>query len=269
MPNFCTKCGTRLGKDDAFCTNCGTKIDLSDIKQNNPSLESMSDSIEKKKAKEELKRVVGGSVFYNKTFRNTLAYNRLDIFRTGNAIKQQVEKEIESGQIKSGGVEFRVNQLIVEYKTKMKKESEEKRKKLRMIDEIFESEEIKSMIENDIGLEISIKKNLKDKIINKKENMSEDEIICFIKSEIEKTREEQELARMQEHYRIVNREIRRRKRGENRFGRYCDFGCRYFYEEFLDENGGIVGDYDPGGAGVDYYCKLGYPVGGFCEYYEE
>ncbi|WP_405268124.1 zinc-ribbon domain-containing protein [Methanobrevibacter sp.] len=267
MANFCTNCGNRLGKDDTFCTNCGTKVD---IKQDNPSLKSMPDSMEKEMAKRELKRIVGGSVFYNKTFRNALSHNGLDIFRTGKAIKQQVEKEIESGQIKSGGVEFRVNQLIVEYKTKMEKEKEEKRKKSRMIDEIFESEEIKSeMIRKDIRLEISIKNKLKDKIINKKENMSEDEIRYFIRSELEKAKDKQEMASLQRNYRLVNREMHRRKMEENESGRYCDFGCRYFYEEFLDENGGVVGDFDSGGAGVDYYCKLGYSVGGFCEYYEE
>ena len=63
MANFCTNCGTKLGKDDNFCPNCGVKTDKSDIKQNRLVIGSM----EKKKAKEELKRVVGGRLLYNKS----------------------------------------------------------------------------------------------------------------------------------------------------------------------------------------------------------
>ncbi|AMD17197.1 hypothetical protein TL18_03660 [Methanobrevibacter sp. YE315] len=122
MANFCTNCGTKLRKDDNFCTNCGTKIDKSDIKQNNPLLKSAPDSIEKNKAKKELKRVVGGKLLYNETFSEELLRNGLDLIPTGKAIKEQVEKEIDSGQIKSGGVEFRVNQLIQEYKIKKEEE---------------------------------------------------------------------------------------------------------------------------------------------------
>ena len=31
MVNFCTNCGTKLGKDDNFCTNCGTKLADEDV----------------------------------------------------------------------------------------------------------------------------------------------------------------------------------------------------------------------------------------------
>ena len=108
MANYCTNCGAKLRKDDNFCTNCGTKIDKSDINH----LKSSPDSLEKKKAKKELKKVVGGRLSYNTTFSSALREEGLDLVNTGEAIKKQVEKEIDSGQIKSGGVEFRVNQLI-------------------------------------------------------------------------------------------------------------------------------------------------------------
>ena len=60
--NFCTNCGTKLEKEDNFCINCGTKIDKSDMKQNNPTLKAVHDSIEKKryrisKEKEEKKKL--------------------------------------------------------------------------------------------------------------------------------------------------------------------------------------------------------------------
>ena len=53
----------------------------------------------------------------------------MDITYTGKAIRQQVEKEIDSGEIRSAGVEFRVSQLIQEYKIR----KEEEKKTLKMI----------------------------------------------------------------------------------------------------------------------------------------
>ena len=127
--NYCTHCGTKLRKGDNFCTNCGTKVNRFDIKQEN-HLKSSKNNIEKEKAKKELKRVVGGKLIYNKTFGNVLLENGLDVFSDGQAIRKQVEKEIDSSQIKSEDVEFRVKQLIQEYKIKKEKEKEEKKKKL-------------------------------------------------------------------------------------------------------------------------------------------
>lgn len=266
MANFCINCGTKLGKDDNYCINCGTKIDKSDIGYDT-HFTSVSDSREKEKAKKELKRVVGG-ILYNNTFSHKLIENGLDIVRTRDAIKHQVEKEIESGQITSGGVEFRVNQLIQEHKIKKDKEKEEEKKKLKMIDEIFESEEIKSKItEYKIGQKnvTTIKDRLKNKLINKKENMSEAEIKFFIKTEFEQVRIEQNKAR------IIREEMNRKKmeKPQRTNGGYCSLNCRHYYEELFDSRGGIVGDYDDDGY-VEYYCNLGHPIshGRFCEDYE-
>ncbi|WP_298501214.1 zinc ribbon domain-containing protein [uncultured Methanobrevibacter sp.] len=264
MANFCSNCGSKLRKEDNFCSNCGVKIDKSDMGQN-PHLNSMPDSIEKEMAKKELKRVVGGRILYNKTFGNELHRNGLDVVITGKAIRQQVEKEIDSGQIKSEEVEFRVNQLILEYKikkeTRIAKEKEEENKKLKMIDEIFESEEIKSEIrKNNISQidVISIKATLKDKLINKRENMSESEIKHFIKAVFEKVGKP-EKAR-------ITKEM---ENNEMKSGGYCSLNCRHCYEEFLDRGGGIVGDFDSEGY-VEYYCRLGHSIsfGSFCKYYK-
>ena len=274
MANFCTNCGSKLEDNYNYCINCGTKIDKSDINPHNPSSNQYSDAMEKKKAKKELKRVVGGSLIYNKTFGGELLENGLDIVITGKAIRQQVEKEIDSGQIKSGGVEFRVNQLILEYK--IKKEEEEK--KLEMIDEIFESEEITSQIRNSKIEQvyiISIKDSLKDKIINKKENMSEGEIRYYVKNELIKASKEMEkakIAREMEKVKIAREKEMGSKEiegNERTRGGYCDLSCRHCREELLDSRGGIVGDYVDGGM-FEYYCLLGHQIsyGKFCEYYE-
>ena len=271
MANFCTNCGTKIRKEDNFCTNCGTKIDKSYIKPNN-NLESAPDRIEKDKAKKELKKVVGGGLLHNKTFDNELHRNGLSVIDDGKAIRQQVEEEINSGQIKSGGVEFRANQLIQEYKII----KEEEKKKLKMIDDIFESAEIKlEIMKNNIDQihVTSIKDSLKDKIINKKENMSEREIKDFIKKNIAIAKEELEKARKkQDQSRIAKeKEMQRKKTEKNEItpGGYCGLGCIHYYEEFLDSGGGIVGDFDSEGY-VEYYCRLGHSIvkGRFCEYYE-
>lgn len=281
MANFCTNCGAKIGKDDNFCTNCGTKIDKSDIRQNT-HLKSMPNNMEKEKAKKELKRVVGGSILSNKAFSNELQKNGLDVTNTGKAIRQQVEKEIDSGQIRSGGVEFRVNQLIHEYKIK----KEEENKKLKTIDEIFESEEIQSEIrKNNIDQKyiLSIKDSLKNNLINKQENMSDEEIKHFIKTELDKAirqekarivkeKEEARIAKEKEAARIAEEKERKRKELEwikINGGGYCSLSCRHCYEEFFDGGGGIVGDFDSEGY-TEYYCRLGHPIshGSFCKDYE-
>lgn len=273
MANFCTNCGSKVEDYYNYCMNCGAKIDKSDIKQHNSSSNQYSDGIEKEKAKKELKRVVGGRLSYNKTFTKELLRNGLDVVHTANAIRQQVEKEIESGQIKSAGVEFRVTQLIQEYKTK----NEEEKKKLKIIDEIFDSEEIKSEIRKNNIDQIhisSIKDSLKNKLINKRENMNEVEIRYFIKTELEKAIKEQEKAKSIKKEKPLlikvkeksNKEIEKNKVNH---GGYCGLSCRHCYEEFLDSGGGIVGDFDSDGY-VEYYCHLGHSVvyGRFCEDYE-
>ena len=65
MDNFCTNCGAKIEKDYKFCINCGTKIDKSDITDNTHTFKSMPDNYEKEKAKTELKRIVGGKIFFN------------------------------------------------------------------------------------------------------------------------------------------------------------------------------------------------------------
>ena len=115
MGNFCTNCGAKLGKDYNYCINCGTKIDTSDVKQPNHSSKSMPTNYEKMKAKNELKRVVGGTIFFKETFIDELNENDLS-FYAGAVIKEKLEKEIDSGKLKSGDVEHRMNELIQEYK---------------------------------------------------------------------------------------------------------------------------------------------------------
>ena len=273
MGNFCINCGAQLRKEDNFCYNCGTKVDKSDMKQSRQSSKSAPNSIEKEKARKELKRVVGGGISYNKTFTNELYRNGLDIIGAGKAIRQQVEKEIDAGQIKSGGVEFRVNQLIHEYKikneTRIAKEKEEEKKKLKMIDEIFESKEIRSEIrKNNINqIDVSsIKATLKNKLIDQRENMSEIEIKNFIKTALGKLGEEQKKAKITKEKEITHQEI---SKNEMSNGGYCSLNCRHCYEEFFDGGGGIVGDFDSEGY-TEYYCRLGHSIvhGRFCKDYE-
>lgn len=274
MNNFCTNCGAKIRKGDNFCTHCGTKIDKSYMVQNN-HLNSASDTIEKKNAKKELKRVVGKRILYNKNFANELHMKSLDVINTGKTIRQQVEKEIDAGQIKIGGVEYRVNQLILEYKIKKQEEN----KKLKILDELFESEEIKSEIRTnkiDQTHAISIKDTVKNKLINEQAPMNDDEIKYFIKTETEKAINEyiKKIKGIQEqinNIHIKEKEIKREKIKENEMisGGYCDLNCQYCYEELFDSGGGVVGDLDSEGY-TEYYCHLGHSIilGRYCEDYK-
>jgi len=233
MANFCINCGTRLRKDDKYCFNCGTKVDGSDIKQNSHSLKSAPDNIEKEKARKELKRVIGGKILFNQNFADELHKNGLFVIDTRKAIRQQIEKEIDSGQIKSGGVELRVNQLIQEYKIKNEEKIELERK---------QREEIRKVLEE----------NRKKKELERKRREAE-----YKRQEKVRQRQETERRKQEEEY------IRQFGGG------YCSPNCRHYYEEYFDVHGGIVGDIDVEGY-VEYYCHLGHTLspGSYCQDYE-
>lgn len=264
MAHFCTNCGTRLEDNYNFCTNCGSRIDKSDIKHNMNSSNS-PDSLEKRKARQKLNKILGGPLTFNNNFKKTLESSGLDYAQTKRAISRQVTKEINSGVIKTGGVEYRVNQLILEHKVKMEKQKAEERKKLELIDRILESEEIKSeMRKNSIGPEYvpSIKENLKIRIIDKKENMSADEIRDYIKGSIKSIKEKKQPI-------IIKETEIRMPENEIVYGGRCGPGCSHYYEEYLDSMGSIVGDFDAEGY-YEYYCNLGHPIshGRICKDYK-
>lgn len=52
---------------------------------------------------------------------------------------------------------------------------------------------------------------------------------------------------------------------ESGTGGYCDYKCRHYYEEYIDEDGGLVGEAT---GEVFYLCELGYATGGFCKHYD-
>jgi hypothetical protein len=252
-----------LGKDDKFCINCGTLIDGPYSTQDNHSFKSRSD-MEKENARRELERVVGGGLFYNKTFRKELFKNDLEIFTTGKSIRQQVENEIDSGKIKSQDVQSRVNQLIQERRAESDRQKfrrfEEKQaemKKIKMIDDLFESEEIKSQIRKNRVDEfnvIIIKKRLKNKMVKNKQDMTEAQIKSYLKEEFKR-------------YGIPKQRETESRKVENNGG-YCNFNCIHYCEEFLGSEGEIVGDFTSDGV-VDHYCNLGHSkaYGSFCQDY--
>ena len=274
MANFCTNCGTRLEKDYKFCTNCGTRIDDSDVKQNGYPV--MSDSEEIKKAKKELKRVIGGRLTYNQEFLKALSDNGIDTVHNRLAIRQQVMEEIESGEIKTGGVEYRVYQLILEYKTRSEKEKEDEMKRLKLIVEILDCEEITSQIrknKNNPTYVSSMKAKLKEMLISKKEIAGEYEIRQFIKNELKKEKEKEIKARQEEKKARILEEITKNttpiEKNETEGG-YCNYSCKYYIEQYIDMNGGMDFDFS-GDEIIDYYCSLGHSLayGSFCKYYEK
>ena len=69
-----------------------------------------------------------------------------------------------------------------------------------------------------------------------------------------------------ERYERKRRERKQRERKSSKGG-WCDLYCRHCYEEIIDSDGSITGDYTDMGY-VEYYCSLGYSTGGFCKHYE-
>ena len=188
MANFCTNCGSKVDDDDSFCTNCGTKIYKSDKKpkgifgQLKRGVQIARDD-EIKKARKELKKIVGGITF-NDSFENELKRNGLAT-NEGIRVRSTVNAEIYSGKIKSDDVRNRVDELLLEYKSELEEEIEE----FKLIDEFFESDEIKSKIsKGKISQQqvFSIKSNLKNKVRFGKTKVNEEEIKKELNTELEK-----------------------------------------------------------------------------------
>ena len=229
MANFCSNCGTKIRKEDKFCSNCGTKL----IEENNFCINCGT------KLGEEDKFCINCGTKIDKS-------NIKQGKHLSKSLHDKIKKEID---------------IIA-------KQNEEKKKKLKTIDEILESEEIKSEIrKNNINqIQVnSIKNSLKNKIIHNREEMSEEEIKYFIKTELEKASEKQKKAKIAKE-KMSSKKIEKNKIAQ---GNYCNLNCRHCYEEFLDSGGGIVGDFDDGGY-VEYYCRLGHSLsfGRFCDDYE-
>ena len=228
MANFCINCGTKLEKEDKFCTNCGTEV-----RKENNYCTNCGAKLEKE-----------------------------DKFCTNCGTK--IDK---SNMKQSKSLLTSIYDSIEKDRNRSAKEKEEKKKKLKKIDEIFESDEIQSeMRKNNISQKyvFSIKGSLKTKLIDKREELSDEEIKYFIKTELEKANKEQKKA-------IITKEMMSKKIEKNETVNrgYCNLNCRHCYEEFIDSGGGIVGDFDSEGY-VEYYCRLGHPIsfGRFCEDYE-
>ena len=228
MANFCSNCGTKIRNEDNFCTNCGTKL-----KEEGNFCINCGTKLEK-----DDKFCINCGTKIDKS-------NMKQSKHLLKSVYESIEKDRE----------------------RRAKQKEEEKKKLKTIDKIFESEEIKSEIrKNNISQKyvFSIKGSLKTKLIDKREELSDEEIKYFIKTELEKANKEQKKV-------IITKEMMSKKieKNETVNRSYCNLNCRHCYEEFIDSGGGIVGDFDSEGY-VEYYCRLGHPIsfGRFCEDYE-
>lgn len=188
MVIFCTNCGSKLDDDSAFCSNCGNKVEKSNKKRKGlfgklkREIELMNDE-DIREAKKEVKRVVGG-VKLNDSFLNELNKYGLSL-NDGISIKTKLNSEIYSGEIKKADVKNRVNELLLENKLRLEYEIEE----FRFIDELFESEEIKSKIRTEKISKSqinSIKTTLKNKVRFAKNKISKEEIKKDAGIELEK-----------------------------------------------------------------------------------
>ncbi|MEE0902290.1 MAG: zinc-ribbon domain-containing protein [Methanobrevibacter sp.] len=67
----------------------------------------------------------------------------------------------------------------------------------------------------------------------------------------------------------ISQEAEKQENNNMTGGGYCSFNCIHYCEEYMDSDGGIVGDFNSDGY-VEYYCNLGHQIsdGSFCKYYE-
>jgi len=93
----------------------------------------------------------------------------------------------------------------------------------------------------------------------------------IIKNAIVRKKKDEERKRQAEAQKRQREEQRKREMEYIRQygGGYCGYDCRHYYEEFFDDHGAIVGDFDSTGY-VEYYCRLGHSVsaGAFCKDFE-
>ena len=174
MANFCSNCGTKIRNEDNFCTNCGTKL-----KEEGNFCINCGTKLEK-----DDKFCINCGTKIDKS-------NMKQSKHLLKSVYESIEKDRE----------------------RRAKQKEEEKKKLKTIDKIFESEEIKSEIrKNNISQKyvFSIKYSLNNKLINKKEEMSDEEIKYFIKTELEKANKEQKKAKIKKEKEIHSKKIEKR-----------------------------------------------------------
>lgn len=99
-------------------------------------------------------------------------------------------------------------------------------------------------------------------------------IINAIQHQINRKKKEEERRKQAEEFKKWEEERKERKKRQEEYirqygGGFCDYSCRYCYEEFFDSRGAVVGDIDNEGYS-EYYCSLGHSLnyGSYCKDYE-
>ena len=125
-------------------------------------MNKLANKEEIKKVEKKLKELTGG-FFPSSSYQEILEKHNIPL-NEGSKIKDEVKKEIKSEKISSSEVEDRLIDLLVEYTDKKDKYVE---KSLRFVDALFETTEIKKMIEISGLTEektLNIKNDMKRKI---------------------------------------------------------------------------------------------------------
>ena len=60
----------------------------------------------------------------------------------------------------------------------------------------------------------------------------------------------------------ISKEAEKQENNNMTGGGYCSFNCIHYCEEYMDRDGGIVGDFNSDGY-VEYYCKRCFAVFAF------
>ena len=273
--NFCIHCGGEIRDGDKFCIHCGTKIDKFHIKSNN----SLEDSIENNgiTQKEELvkrKFEVIDELYESEEIQTLIRENNLFEYEIGN-IKFKLRKyvkinnKISDDKLKNNLIK-ELNKVIeenpqrkapMEINKKLEENTQkrEEKRKFKLINQLYESVEIQTLIrENNLfEYEIGYIKIKLRKMVRANNKISADELKDYLKNELNKVIEDK-------------RKRKEKLMGTNTAsGGYCGLDCVHYCTEYLSYDEGVVGDFGVGDY-CEYYCSLGHSIyeGSYCKDFE-
>ena len=133
------------------------------------------------------------------------------------------------------------------------------KRKFEVIDELYESEEIQTLIrENNLfEYEIGYIKIKLRKMVRANNKISADELKDYLKNELNKVIEDK-------------RKRKEKLMGTNTAsGGYCGLDCVHYCTEYLSYDEGVVGDFGVGDY-CEYYCSFGHSIyeGSYCKDFE-
>ena len=149
--------------------------------------------------------------------------------------------------------------MEINKKLEQNTQKREEKRKFKLINQLYESVEIQTLIrENNLfEYEIGYIKIKLRKLVRANNKISADELKDYLKNELNKVIEDK-------------RKRKEKLMGTNTAsGGYCGLDCVHYCTEYLSYDEGVVGDFGVGDY-CEYYCSLGHSIyeGSYCKDFE-